>query len=148
MAIDCGVGRDYQHVSAARCGARGRRSGLDHSEDRHGNRRLDCIEGQGAGGVAGDYQKLGALFAHQELRALDGIAGDGAPRLGAVGQAGGVAEKGKPRVGKTANQGAQHREAAEAGVEDADGGCGGRGGAHGWGTSVETASVAAASDTK
>jgi hypothetical protein len=36
------------------------------------------------------------LLADQELGALGGVARNGAARLGAVGQAGGVAEKGEP----------------------------------------------------
>ena len=83
---------------------------------------LNGVEGQGAGGVAGDDEEFGALLADQELRAFGGIAGDGAARLGPVGQPGGVAEKGEAGMGKPADQGAQDGEAAEAGVEDADGG--------------------------
>ncbi len=52
---------------------------------------------------------------------LDGIAGDGGLRFGAVGQAGGVAEVEEMSAGQAPEQGAEDRQAAEAGVEDADG---------------------------
>ena len=58
----------------------------------------------------------------QELGALGGVAGDGAAGLGAVGQAGRVADEGEAGVRQTGHQGAQDGEAAEAGIEDADGG--------------------------
>ncbi len=71
------------------------RSRFDHSKHGNGDGILDGVESQGAGGVAGDDQELGALFVDQELRAFDGVAGDGAARLGAVREARGVADEGK-----------------------------------------------------
>ena len=81
-----------------RGGARGGGAGLDDAQHRNRDGVLDGVEGQGAGGVAGDDQEFGALLADQELRALRGVAGDGAARLGAVGQARRVAEESEAGV--------------------------------------------------
>ncbi len=76
------------------------------------------IKGEGGGGVAGDDEEVGTLIV-EELCAGDGVAGDGFVRLGAVGEAGGVAEIDVASVGDEWKQGAEDGEAAEAGVEDA-----------------------------
>ena len=122
MALHGGVGGDHQHVAGARGCAGSDGARLDDAQHRDRDRVLNGIEGQGAGGVAGDDEELGALLADQELRAFDGVAGDGAARFGAVGQARRVADKGKARARQPANERAQHGEPAEAGIEDADGG--------------------------
>ncbi len=85
---------------------------------------LNGVQRQGAGGIAGDDDKLGTLLADEELHALNSVAGDGAAGLGAVGQAGGIAEKGELGLRQAAEQGTQHGKATEAGVEDTDGGRG------------------------
>jgi len=61
------------------------------------------------------------LFADEELGALCGVAGNSAARLGAVGQAGRVAQKDELRLRKPLDERAQHGEAAETGIEYADG---------------------------
>ena len=102
MALHGGVGGDHQHVAGEGGGAGGLGSGLDDAQHRHGHGVLNGVEGQGAGGVAGDDQELRALLLDQEPRALGGVAGDGAARLGAVGQAGRVAEEGERARGSRA----------------------------------------------
>ena len=82
---------------------------------------LDVVEGEGGGGVAGDDEEFGALI-EEEAGAGDGVAGDGLVRLGAVGETGGVAEVDVVGVGDEREESAEDGEAAEAGVEDADGG--------------------------
>ena len=74
-------------------------AGLNHSEDRNGHRFLNGVEGERAGGVAGYDEELSALFADEELCALDGVACDGAARFGAVRQARCVADEGEAGVG-------------------------------------------------
>ena len=64
-------------------------SGFYYADDGDGECSLNVFEGEGGGGVAGDYEKVGALFV-EELCAGDGIAGDGFAGFGAVGQTGGV----------------------------------------------------------
>ena len=123
VALHGGVGGDDQHVAGFRRVVRGLGAGLDDTE--HGNGRhglLDGVEGEGAGGVAGDDEEVGALFFDQELRALGGVAGDGAAGLGAVGEARGVADESVARLRHAGDEGAQDGESAEAGIEDADGG--------------------------
>ena len=122
MALDGGVGGDDEDVAGFGGGAGGIRAGLDDAEDGNGDGVLNGVEGEGAGGVAGDDEELGALLADQELRALGGVAGDGAAGLGAVGQAGGVAEKGEAGLRHAVDEGAEDGESAEAGIENADGG--------------------------
>ena len=99
VALDGGVGGDDQDVAGFGGGAGGGGAGLDDAEDGNGDCVLNGVEGEGAGGVAGDDEELGALLADQELRALGGVAGDGAAGLGAVGEAGGVAEEGEAGLG-------------------------------------------------
>ena len=98
MALHGGVGGDHQHVARSRGASSRFGARLNDAENRDRHGVLDGVEGQRAGGVAGDDEELGALLAHQELRAFGGVAGDGAARLGAVGQARRVAEKGKARL--------------------------------------------------
>ena len=96
-------------------------AGFDYADDGDGDGLLDVFEGEGGGGVAGDDEEVGALGL-EELCALDGVAGDGLAGLGAVGETGGVAEVDVVRAGDEGEQRAEDGEAAEAGVEDADGG--------------------------
>jgi hypothetical protein len=74
---------------------------------------LDVFQGQGGCGVAGDDEQVGALLV-KELRAGDGVAGDGFVGLGAVGETGGVAEVEELGVGDERKQSAEDGEAAEA----------------------------------
>ena len=98
-------------------------AGVDDADDGDAEAALDVVEGEGGGGVAGDDEEVGAL-GFEEAGAFDGVAGDGALGFGAVGEAGGVAEVDVVRAGDEGQQGAEDGEAAEAGVEDADGGAG------------------------
>ncbi len=146
MALHGGVGGDDQHIAREGGGARSFCARLDDAENRNRDRVLNGIQGQGAGGVAGDDQELRALLADQELRAFGGVAGNGAAGFGAVRQARRVAQKGILGLRHALDESAQHGQAAEAGIEDADGGgCGGwtcLECAHGCAPSVGTASAA------
>ena len=122
VAVHRGVGGDDQHVSGFGGGAGCGGSGLDNAEDRDWNGILDGIEGQGTGSVAGDDEEFGALFADEELGAFSGIASDGAARLGAVGETGGVPDEGEAGLRELWNERGKDGEPAEAGIEDADGG--------------------------
>ena len=122
VALDGGAGGNDQHVAGARGLAGGGGAGLDDAQNGDGHGVLNGVQSQGAGGVAGDHQELCTLLADEELSALGGVAGDGAAGLGAVGQAGRVAEKGELSPRQPLDKRAQDGQAAEAGVEDADGG--------------------------
>ncbi len=132
VALDGGVGGDDEDVAGFRGSAGGGGAGLDDSENGDGNGVLDGVEGQCAGGVAGDDEEFGALFADQKLRALGGVAGDGAAGLGAVGQAGGVAEEREAGLRQAGDERAEDGESAEAGVENTDGGDAEDGESRGW----------------
>jgi hypothetical protein len=84
---------------------------------------LNIFEGEGGGGVAGDDEEFCTLFV-EKPGARDSVAGDGLTRLGAVGETGGVAEVDVVGAGDEGKQSTEDGEAAEAGVEDADGGWG------------------------
>jgi hypothetical protein len=88
--------------------------------ERDGEGVLDIFEGEGRGGVAGDDEEFYALFV-EEPGAGDGVAGDGFAGFGAVGQACGITEIEVVRAGDERQKGAENGEAAEAGVEDANG---------------------------
>ena len=110
-------------------------AGLDDAEDGDGvGGGADVVEGEGGSGVAGDDEETGALL-EEEAGARDGVAGDGVAGLGAVGEAGGVAEVEEGGGGELLAEGAEDGEAAEAGVKDADdeGGLGGGGDGRGSG---------------
>jgi len=96
---------------------------LDDAYYRNGERLLDVFESEGAGGVTGYDEEVGPLVL-QKFCAGDGVAGDGLVGFGAVGEARGVAEIDIVRSGNEREQGTEDGEAAEAGVEDADGGIG------------------------
>src|ERR1700722_13014258 len=95
MTVDGGVSGDDQHIAGEAGGARGCGARLDDAENWLSDGFLDGVEGQRTGGVAGDDEEVSVLLFNQEPRALSGVAGDGATGLGAVGQAGGVANEGK-----------------------------------------------------
>ena len=67
------------------------RSGLDHADDRHVRGLLDLRQCQRGCGVAGDHQQVDVL-GFEKARRADGVARNRFRRLGAVGQARGVAE--------------------------------------------------------
>ena len=78
MALDGGVGGDDQNVAGAGGGSGGCSPGFNDAENGDGDGGLNGVESQGAGGVAGDDEELGALLLDQEAGALGGVAGDGA----------------------------------------------------------------------
>ena len=122
MAVHGRVGGDDQDVAGFEAARAAAAPGSITPRTGTGTASLNGVESQGAGGVAGDHEELRALFADQELRAFGGVAGDGAARLGAVGQPGGVADEGEAGVRQPRDECAQNGEPAEAGIEDADGG--------------------------
>ena len=63
VALDGGVGGDDQDVAGFGGGAGGCCAGLDDAEDGNGDGVLNGVEGEGAGGVAGDDEEFGALLA-------------------------------------------------------------------------------------
>ena len=81
MAVHGGVGGDHQNIAGLGGCAGGGGAGLNHAKYRDRHRFLDCIKRERTGGVAGDDEEFGALFAHQKLRALNRIARDGAARF-------------------------------------------------------------------
>ncbi len=102
VALHGGVGGDDEDVAGAGGGAGGGGAGLDDAQHGDGHGVLNGVEGQGAGGVAGDDEEFCALLVDQEAGAFSGVAGDGAAGLGAVGEAGGVAEEGEAGAGQCA----------------------------------------------
>jgi hypothetical protein len=88
-------------------------AGLDYADHWDGKRLLDVFEGEGGGGVAGYDEELGALFV-QKFCAGDGVAGDSVVGLGAVGEAGGVAEVDVACFGDERQESAEDSEASEA----------------------------------
>jgi len=116
-----GVVRSSRSSRSSRSGEGGSGAGFDYPDDGDGDGLLDVFEGQGGGGVAGYDEEVGALFV-EKLCAGDGVAGDGFAGFGAVGQARSVAEVDVVGAWDEGEQRAEDGEAAEAGVEDADGG--------------------------
>ena len=66
VALDGGFSGDDEDVAGFGGGAGGIRAGLDDAEDGDGDSVLNGVEGEGAGGVAGDDEELGALLADEE----------------------------------------------------------------------------------
>lgn len=124
VALHGGVGGDDQNVAGFGCGAGCFGSGFNDAQDRDGHGVLDGVEGEGAGGVAGDDQEFGTLLADEELGAFDGITGDCAAGLGSVGKTRGVADEGEASMRKLGDERGENGESAEAGIEYADGGWG------------------------
>jgi hypothetical protein len=91
MAGYGGGGCDDQDVSSCGVGAGSGGAGFDDAEDRDGGGGADLVESEGAGGVTGDDQIVGALI-DQKPCAFNGIAGDRRLRFRTVGEARGVAE--------------------------------------------------------
>ena len=105
--------------------------GDDADDRRRGGGGLDFGQGEGTGGVAGDDEKVSTLVEEEAGRG-DGEADDGSLGFGAVGEAGGVAEEDVVGVWNAVQEGAEDGEAAEAGVEDTNGGGGGGRDVWGW----------------
>jgi hypothetical protein len=130
VALDGAFGADDADALAVGRGEGGGDAGFEDAEDGDAEGGAEGVEGVGGGGVAGDDDGFDALV-DQELGVFEGEAADGFGGLGAVGDAGGVAEVDDGFVGEELAEGADDGEAADAGVEDAEGGVGG-----GWGRHV------------
>ena len=98
MALHRGICSNDKHIARAGSAAGGFSAGLNDAKHRNWHRILYGVEGECAGCIAGDYQELRALLSNQKLRALDGIAGNGAAGFGAVGKAGCIAKEGEARL--------------------------------------------------
>ena len=95
VAVHGGIGGDDEDVAVFEALSSSLGAGFDHADDGNGGDGfLDVVEGEGAGGVAGDDEVVGALFFNQKTRALSSVASDGAAGLGAVGESGGVTDEG------------------------------------------------------
>ena len=92
-------------------GAPGR--GVDHLDDRHRVALAGVPQHRGAGGVAGDDQRLHALV-DEVVEALEGVLADLADRLRSVGLAGGVTEVEHRLVGQLVEHRPGHGESTEA----------------------------------
>ena len=114
-----GAGADHADPAVAGGGDRTPGGGEDHLDDGYVVPLAGVAEHRGAGGVAGDDQRLDALV-DQVVEALEGVLADLADRLGAVGLAGGVAEVDDRLVGQLVDHRPGHGEPAEPRVEDAD----------------------------
>ena len=95
-------------------------AGHDDLDDRDVVALAGVAEHGGAGGVAGDDERLDALV-DEVVEALEGVLADLGDRLGPVGLARGVAEVEDRLVRQLVEDGSGDGQAAEAGVEDADG---------------------------
>ncbi len=126
---DGGFGLGWLVATGIRGETRGShvRGGLDSGADDadHGDGELagEVVERERGCGVAGDDERLGPL-GEQEGGGGEGVAGDGLAGFGAVGEAGGVTQIEVVGAGDEGKQGAEDGEAAEAGVEDCNGGHG------------------------
>ena len=96
------------------------RTGLDDAGDGDTDVVADVGECECGGGVACDDEAVRAVV-FEEASAFDGVAGDGGLGFRSVGKAGGVAEIDVVGAGDEWKKGPEDGEAAEAGVEDADG---------------------------
>ena len=114
----CGADDADAAVAGGADGAPGGRD--DHLDDRHVVALAGVAQHRGAGGVAGDDEHLDALV-DEVVEAVQGVLADLGDRLGAVRLAGGVAEVEHRLVRQLVEDGAGDGQAAEAGVEDADG---------------------------
>ena len=119
-------GRGPDHAHPARPGRRdgtphGRLDHFDHGDAVPGRVPFAGVPQHGGGrGVAGDGQQLHAGV-HELVHDAEGVGPDFGDGKGAVGAVGGVADIQDGFVGQLVDDRAGHREAADAGVEDADG---------------------------
>ena len=104
----------------AGCGCR-LRAGVNHAHDRQRGKLLPhCGKRGGGGGIAGNDQHFNA-HVHQLLGGLERVPRDGVAPLGAVGQAGRVAKVEHIFAGQAFCQSLENREAAHAGIKQANG---------------------------
>jgi hypothetical protein len=120
VGADGAAGGDDADAFGGGVGERTFHAGLDHAEDRDAIDFAELVECVGGGGVAGDDDRLDVL-GEEESDILLGEALDGFAAFRAVGDAGGVAEVDDGFPGQELLDGADHGEAADSGVEDAEG---------------------------
>ena len=115
-----GFGGDHADPAVPGRGRGAHGAGLDHAPDRQSARgRIEAVERQGGGGVAGDHDRLDAP-ALEELEIHLGVAAHGRRGLRAVGQPGGVAEIEQTLARQAALERRGDRQSPDARVEDAD----------------------------
>ena len=126
-----GAGADDADLPVAGGGGGAAGGREDHLDDGYVVALAGVAQHRGAGGVARDDECLDALLV-EVVEALEGVLAHLADRLLAVGLAGGVAEVDHRLVRELVDHRARDGQAAEPGVEDADGGVGARraGGRH------------------
>ncbi len=118
-ALDRSARPDHTDMAVVGRGDGGFRPGPDHANDRDRRARFQRREGEGRSGVAGNDDGL-AIFLEQHGGDLEAITLDRRSTPAAVWDAGGVAQIMNRLVRQKRPQRAHHREAADAGVEDAD----------------------------
>src|SRR5581483_9145030 len=112
--------RDDGDVTGPGCQASGLRAGLDHTDHGHvADPLADRRQPHRGSGVAGNDEALHAVTC-KRLRCLQRVAHDRLRALGAVRQTSGVAEIDEPLPRQLRRKGLEDREAADAGIEDAD----------------------------
>ncbi|SPC13398.1 hypothetical protein CT19431_60062 [Cupriavidus taiwanensis] len=114
-------GRQHAHHLADAGRGGGLQAGFD-PDDRHRQALTQQRHGMAGGGIAGDHQRLAALADHP-LAGLQRAGFDEVLRFFAVGRVLRVGQVQQRLVRQQGADLAQHRQAAEAGIEDADG-CG------------------------
>ena len=117
MAAYRGIGADDQNVARAGAVLRFVDPGIDDAQDGQRRRRPDLVQGQGAGGVAGDDQEFRPLV-DQKTGAAEGIARDRRLGFRSVREPRGIPQIEIVERWEALQQGPQYREAAEAGIED------------------------------
>ena len=128
----------HAHVAGARVVRRGLEGGLDRH---HGPAGVVLPHGMGAGragGVAGDHQQLGAVRIAQVQRDGQRALGDEGIAALAIGRVRAVGDVDDVFARQGGAQRLQHRQAADAAVEHADG-CGAVGAVARWRQAAETA---------
>ncbi len=121
MTGNRGLGADDHNFACTAGLGCGAGSGLDYADDLNLRGSFDFVKGKSSGSVAGDDQEFGSLRL-KVPNSSDGVVGDRGGGFGAVRQAGGVSEVKIVSVRNMAQQRGKHGEAADPGIEDADGG--------------------------
>ena len=114
------LGADDADVTRSGGGDRASGRREDHLDHRDRVALARVAQHRGAGGVAGDHQGLDAAL-DEVVQAFERVLADLADRLGPVGLARGVSEIQDRLVRQLVEHRARDGQAAEAGVEDADG---------------------------
>ena len=113
---------DEAHATARIRPAQVRHNGVNHVQHPRFAAHVLAhqLVGGGRGRVAGNHNQL-AVLAQQQVADFDGIGLNGGRAFVAVGQMGRIAEVHDALVGQPPGHGPRHREAANAGVEHANG---------------------------